>query len=123
MDLWCDDPESFSSDEGGESWKYALRPCTETFYTTLVNQFKTEMSVEIMKYINRAQQNNLKSESDLKEILLKDAIYNAAGLAAFHLFDVIDFDAWFTNQLIPEMDVHSDNIRIIRKRAIWLIGK
>lgn len=27
LDLWDEDPEAFASDEGGESWKYALRVC------------------------------------------------------------------------------------------------
>lgn len=48
------------------------------------------MTPEILKYIQRAQAITLDSDSDLKTILVKDSIYNAAGLSAFNLFDEVD---------------------------------
>lgn len=123
LDLWADDPEAYISDEGGESWKYALRPCAETFFTTLFTKFRSDMTAEVSKYIRKVQEITLTPESDLRDILLKDAIYNAAGISAFNLFDEVDFDAWFTNQLIQEASIKTDNFRIIRRRGIWLIGK
>lgn len=32
-------------------------------------------------------------------------VYNAVGLAAYELFDNIDFDQWFNNQLLGELQV------------------
>lgn len=32
-------------------------------------------------------------------------VYNAVGLAAFDLYDEIDFDSWFSNILIPELQI------------------
>ena len=34
--------------------------------------------------------------NDINRILQKDALYNAIGLAAFELFDEVDFDQWFS---------------------------
>ncbi len=42
---------------------------------------------------------------NLPAILHKDAIYNAVGLAAFDLYDDIDFDAWLTSSLSLELQV------------------
>lgn len=123
LDLWDEDPESFALDEGGESWKYALHPCTETFFLTLYIQYRQILTVEVMKYIQKSQVTILHDNSDLKDILLKDSIYNAAGLSAFHLFDEVDFDQWFENQLLNELKIKGNNFRIIRRRAIWLVGK
>lgn len=33
---------------------------------------------------------------DMNRIIKKDALYNAIGLAAFELFDEVDFDRWFS---------------------------
>lgn len=33
------------------------------------------------------------------------AVYNAVGLAAYELFDNVDFDQWFKNQLLGELQV------------------
>lgn len=35
----------------------------------------------------------------------------------------INFDEWFSKQLIHEINLKGDNFRIIRRRAIWLIGQ
>ncbi|XP_055679188.1 importin-11 [Lutzomyia longipalpis] len=123
LDAWDEDPESYASDEGGDSWKYELKPCTESFFLTLFNQFRENVIPEVVRYIQKAQMTILTENSDLKDILLKDAIYNAAGLGAFNLFDEVDFDQWFTSQLLDELKIKNNNFRIIRKRAIWLIGQ
>lgn len=124
LDLWLEDPEEFAQDDnGGDTWKYALRPCVETLFSACFASYQTQMSVEVVKYIQKAQQIQLTASSDLKDILLKDAIYNAAGQAALHLFNELDFDAWFSGQLLNELKIDSDNFRILRRRIIWLLGE
>ena len=36
--------------------------------------------------------------------LFVSSVYNACGLASYDLFDEIDFDQWFTNQLVNEIN-------------------
>lgn len=86
---WDEDPEQYSCDECGESWKYDLRPCTESFYLTLFSQYRPDMVVDLVKLIRKAQENTLHPGSDAKDIFLKDAIYKAAGLSSFNLFDEV----------------------------------
>ncbi|XP_050322482.1 importin-11 [Bactrocera neohumeralis] len=123
LDQWMEDPEGFAQDDGGESWKYALRPCIESFFLTCFSQYQSQMTSEVVKYIRKAQQIELTPASDLKDMLQKDAIYNAAGLASFHFFNDIDFDSWFSNQLLGELRIESDNFRILRRRIIWLVAE
>ena len=63
------------------------------------------------------------SSQDLRSILHKDAVYNAVGLAAFDLYDDIDFDQWLVNGIEQEMAIKDSNYRIVRRRAAWLIGQ
>lgn len=48
------------------------------------------------------------------------AVYNAVGLAAYELFDNVDFDQWFKNQLLGELQVshHRYCVRIISFDAL-----
>lgn len=39
----------------------------------------------------------------MEELLIKDAVYNALGLAAHDLFDIVDFDKWFREHLAREL--------------------
>lgn len=66
-----------------------LQPCTEQFFLTLFNQFRDDMTLEMAKYIRSTQGHLLNDQSDLKSILAKDAIYNAAGLVSFNLYDEV----------------------------------
>ncbi|KAH8285350.1 hypothetical protein KR054_008024 [Drosophila jambulina] len=123
LEEWQQDPEGYDQDDGGgDAWKYALRPSVETLYFTCFTQHSAVMIQEVLRFVRRAQQLQLTPESDLKAILLKDAIYNAVGQAAFHFFNKLDFGAWLTSQLLAELRVEAPNFRILRRRIIWLVG-
>lgn len=89
LEQWDDNPEQYACDECGESWKYDIRPCTETFYLTLFSQYRSDMAVDLVKFVRKAQETTLHPTSELKDIFLKDAIYKAAGLSSFNLFDEV----------------------------------
>lgn len=117
---WQNSPEDFASDEGVESWKYNLRPCTEVLFLSLFREFRdvlTPLVVQMVESIHSA------NSHDFSHILKKEAVYNAVGLAAFDLYDEIDFDQWFTTVLIPELKMKETNYHIIRRRVICLIGQ
>lgn len=122
LEVWDSDPEGFCMEvEGGESWKYSLRPCTETLFVSLFHEYRSALTPVLMEMVRSSH--SPVSPSDFHGILQKDAVYNAVGLAAFELFDDIDFDQWFTSFLINELKVKDSNYRIIRRRVIWLIGQ
>ncbi|XP_058821977.1 importin-11 [Topomyia yanbarensis] len=123
FELWDSDPESYVLDEGGDSWKYNLRCCTEAFYMILFQKYSPMLIIELQKFISKSQSLALTESSDITDLLIKDSIYNATGLAVFNLFDEINFDEWFTQQLLEELKFKTHNFRIIRKRIIWLIGR
>uniref|UniRef100_A0A182XWD3 Importin N-terminal domain-containing protein n=2 Tax=Anopheles stephensi TaxID=30069 RepID=A0A182XWD3_ANOST len=123
FEQWDTDPEAYTSDEGGDSWKYNLRSSAEAFYMILFQKFSPIMIEELRKYISKSQSITLTESSGMNDLLIKDSIYNATGLAAFILFDEINFDEWFSQQLLEELKFKSHNFRIIRKRIIWLVGQ
>lgn len=122
MALWDEDPETFVGDEGGDSWKYSLRSCTEAFYMILFQKYSSILITELQRFIVRSQAIQLHPGSDIQDILIKESIYNATGLVSFHLFDEINFDEWFCGQLLEELKIKDPHYRILRKRIIWLIG-
>ena len=48
------------------------------------------------------------------------SVYNACGLASYDLFDDIDFDLWFTNQLLHELNNPSS--RYVNLTSAWKTG-
>ncbi|XP_073960082.1 importin-11-like isoform X3 [Choristoneura fumiferana] len=120
--LWDVEPESFATDEAGESWKYSLRPCTEAVFMELFHEFRDILAPELVRLLASLQLSPT-PPGDLDAILKKDAIYNAVGLAAFDLYDDVDFDEWFRNVLSQELKIKDGNYRIIRRRVCQLIGQ
>ncbi|XP_006559929.1 importin-11 isoform X2 [Apis laboriosa] len=121
LELWDTDPENFVVDDGGESWKYSLRPCTECLFVAIFHQFGEVLVPILVELMQRHHQPV--DPNNLHAILVKDAVYNAVGLAAFDLYDEVNFDQWFSTTLKEELKIRSNNYRIIRRRVCWLIGR
>ena len=120
--LWDSDPEQFCCDDGGDAWKYTYRPCCESLFLALFHENRDELAPILISYLKQCDVNN-SAVPDLQTILHKDAIYNAVGLAAFDLFDDIDFDSWLSNGITKELAISDSNYRIVRRRVVWLIGQ
>ncbi|XP_034176418.1 importin beta11 isoform X1 [Osmia lignaria lignaria] len=121
LELWDTDPENFVVDDCGESWKYSLRPCTESLFLAIFHRFREVLATVLVGLMQSHHQPV--DPNNLHAILLKDAVYNAVGLAAFDLYDEVNFDQWFSTTLKEELKIQSNNYRIIRRRVCWLIGR
>ncbi|KAF3695674.1 Importin-11 [Channa argus] len=120
--MWEEDPESFAVEEtGGDSWKYSLRPCTEVLFLDIFHNYSQTLTPVLLDMVQNLQ--GPTSVEDPVQLLMKDAVYNAVGLAAYELFDNVDFDQWFKNQLLGELQVSHHRYKLIRRRVIWLIGQ
>jgi len=96
LQQWSEDAEAFAADEGGECWRYALRPCVESCFVALFKEFRTQMTPPLLQMM----QTSLGPDSPL---LIKEAAYTAVGLVAYDLYDEVDFDSWFTGALSQEI--------------------
>lgn len=123
FEQWEDDPENYVTDEGGDSWKYSLRSCTEAFFLALFQKYHPILCQQLIGFAQKAQSIQLTPTSEVQDILIKESIYNAIGLTAFHLFDDVDFDSWYQSHLSYELKIQGSNFRPLRKRIIWMVGQ
>ncbi|XP_045467255.1 importin-11 isoform X2 [Harmonia axyridis] len=121
LDMWDADPETFANDEIGDSWKYSLRPSMETVFVTMFHEFRDILAPVLLELV--VETSDIVSSEDLPAILKKDAVYNAVALAAFDLYEEVDFDNWFIRTLSEELKIKHNNYRIIRRRVSVLMGK
>ncbi|XP_040436084.1 importin-11 isoform X1 [Falco naumanni] len=122
LTMWEEDPEGFTVEEtGGDSWKYSLRPCTEVLFIDIFHEYNQTLTPVLLEMVQSLQGST--NMEDTNAVLIKDAVYNAVGLAAYELFDSVDFDQWFKNQLLAELQVSHNRYKPIRRRVIWLIGQ
>ncbi|XP_075955079.1 importin-11 isoform X2 [Anarhichas minor] len=120
--MWEEDPESFAVEEtGGDSWKYSLRPSAEVLFLDIFHNYNQTLIPVLLDMVQNLQ--GPTNVDDSAQLLMKDSVYNAVGLAAYELFDNVDFDQWFKNQLLGELQVGHHRYKFIRRRVIWLIGQ
>lgn len=121
LEIWDSDPEMFATDEVGEYWKYNLKACTESLFMSLFHEFRELLTPRLAATIESNRE--FVDPTNLEAVLKKDAIYNAFGLTAFEMFDIINFDDWFNTTLRRELMETHGHSRVLKRRVAWLIGQ
>uniref|UniRef100_A0A452RCZ6 Importin 11 n=1 Tax=Ursus americanus TaxID=9643 RepID=A0A452RCZ6_URSAM len=117
LTMWEEDPEGFSKNQ---FFSFHL-PCTEVLFIDIFHEYNQTLTPVLLEMMQTLQ--GPTNVEDMNALLIKDAVYNAVGLAAYELFDSVDFDQWFKNQLLPELQVIHNRYKPLRRRVIWLIGQ
>ncbi len=142
LEQWEENPEEFINEDGTstDAWKYNYRACAETLFQAFVHEYhdlvvpivvdliKTYSVIQpsdaFLKNIQKQQENskNIANKMNTKiehYLLLKDASYNCASIAAWELVSHVDFDQWFSQTLLPE--IKNINCHILIKRRILIL--
>lgn len=54
---------------------------------------------------------------------MKDSLYSAIGLAAASLEQQLDFNAFISSTLVPEVQIHEPGYNVLRRRAAIVLGQ
>ena len=110
---WENDPEGWMLSQEASHWQYEVRPCAERVFEDLFAAFKTELTQPLLGVLSQ-----VKDATQNQELLVKEAIYNALGIAAQHLDEHFDFEAF-----IPRLrqDAEDDSMPAIFRRRITVL--
>lgn len=116
---WEEDPEGWSEqwENAVESWEFLIRPCAEKLFMDLVLNFKETLGEPLMRVFSSV------SSDEKGDVLIKDAIYTAVGLAAPVLHTALNFDQFMHNTLVKEIQIQQPGYNILRRRIAILIGQ
>eukprot|EP00897_Mesotaenium_endlicherianum_P007868 jgi/Mesen1/7109/ME000369S06434 len=114
LEEWAADPEGFNHEQDLVQWRDHLRPCAEALLLTMFESHKEVLAPVVMDMMRQASQACPPPALDADVavtagLLLKDACYDAVGVANYDLYD------WMANR-------HPNN-RILRRRVAWLLGQ
>lgn len=142
LEQWQESPEEFINEDGTatDAWKYNYRACAETLFQAFVHEYHdlvVPIVVELIKNYSLIQPSDSKNGEKTngfgnghsqptnskieRYILLKDASYNCASIAAWELVTHVDFDVWFSQSLLPEIQNPECHI-LIKRRILILIS-
>ncbi|KAJ4363912.1 hypothetical protein N0V83_009364 [Neocucurbitaria cava] len=116
--MWEEEPDEWEKmDEGAEDWEFAIRPCAEKLFLDLAKNFKDLIVQPLLQVFYTV------ATPDNEDILFKDSVYTAIGLAADILHDQLDFDSFVTNTLVAEAGKQKPGYNIIRRRIAIIIAQ
>ncbi|OAK94196.1 ARM repeat-containing protein [Phaeosphaeriaceae sp. SRC1lsM3a] len=116
--MWEEEPDEWEKmEEGGEDWEFAIRPCAEKLFLDLAKNFKSLIVQPLLQVFHTV------ATPENEDVLFKDSVYTAIGLAADVLHDQVDFDAFIENTLAVEAGKQKPGFNIIRRRIAIIISQ
>ncbi|KAE8152145.1 armadillo-type protein [Aspergillus avenaceus] len=116
---WEEDPEEWERKEEdvAEAWEFSIRSCSEKLFLDLVIHFKDLLIPRLLSvFYNFASPEN-------RDVLLKDSLYSAIGLAAASLEQHLDFNKFLETTLVPEVQIQDQGYNLLRRRIAILLGQ
>ncbi|KAF7589321.1 hypothetical protein BBP40_004474 [Aspergillus hancockii] len=116
---WEEDPEEWERKEEdvAEAWEFSIRSCSEKLFLDLVIHFKDLLIPRLLTvFYNFASPQN-------HDVLLKDSLYSAIGLAAASLEQHLDFNKFLETTLVPEVQMQEQGYNLLRRRIAILLGQ
>lgn len=116
---WEEEPDEWErrEEEIADAWEFSIRSCSEKLFLDLVINFKELLVPRLLQVF---QQYATTSNHD---VLLKDSLYSAIGIAAACLEDVLDFNTFLRETLVPEVQMNQPNYNLLRRRTAILLGQ
>ncbi|KAK2875967.1 hypothetical protein FQN49_001488 [Arthroderma sp. PD_2] len=133
---WEEEPEEWErrEEEVIDAWEFSIRSCAEKLFLDLVINFKELLIPKLLNVFysyaskcnpsndNYAGSNSV-TDPQNKDILLKDSLYSAVGLAAPCLESRLDFNSFLTSTLVPEIQIQGPGYNILRRRISVILGQ
>lgn len=131
---WEEEPGEWERREEGEGdvWEFSIRSCSEKLFLDLILNYKESLVQPLLDvFYNVASMFEFLvrilwltvAAIHNSDILLKDSIYAAIGLAAPVLDSKLDFGTFLTSTLVSEVQIQQPGYNILRRRIAILLGQ
>ena len=116
---WEEEPDEWErrEEEIADAWEFSIRTCSEKLFLDLVINFKELLVPRLLQVFQQY------ANIDNREVLLKDSLYSAIGIAAACIEDVLDFNGFIRNALVPEVQMVRPNYNLLRRRTAIVLGQ
>lgn len=116
---WEEEPDEWErrEEEIADAWEFSIRSCSEKLFLDLVINFKELLVSRLLQVFQQY------ANVDNHDVLLKDSLYSAIGIAAACVEDVLDFNSFIRNTLVQEVQANRPNYNLLRRRTAIVLGQ
>lgn len=119
IELWQDDPEEFLKEENDANYEVDFKECCRVLLLVILSNYRLTVAPVMVDIIKAVQ--NTDHTADDSALLLKESVYKSAAYSAHDLYDVVDFDTWYSTHLLEELKITHPRYQLIRTRVVQLI--
>ncbi|KAI1501200.1 putative importin 11 [Biscogniauxia marginata] len=118
LDAWEEDPQEWEQQEEsqGNAFEWEVRPCAEKLFLDLITQYRHLLMQPLLSYFSTA-------ENPQSDIVVKEAVYTAMGLAAAVVERDFDFDAVLKSTIVSDAQQNGHLCQILRRRIAILLSQ
>ncbi|KAL2001674.1 hypothetical protein VTN02DRAFT_1427 [Thermoascus thermophilus] len=116
---WKEEPEEWEKreEEISDAWEFSIRSCSERLFLDLVIHFKELLVPRLLSVFHSL------ASPDNRDVLLKDSLYSAIGLASASVEQHLDFNAFLRSTLVAEVQIQDQGYNLLRRRIAILLGQ
>lgn len=116
MQAWEEKEDEWDA-TGSDTWEFEIRPCAEKLFCDLVIYYKHLLIEPLLQFFQSV------ADSTQHDLIQKDAVYTAMGLAAPVVFEHFDFDHFLTTTLVSDISYQGAAGKVLRRRIAILVAK
>lgn len=118
LDAWEEEPEEWEQQEEtqGSAWEYEVRPCAENVLHSLLVNYKHLLLQPMLSYFDTAK-------NPQADIMTKESVYTALGLAAAHVEAHFDFDDFLKSTIAQDAQQQGPLSKVLRRRIGILLSQ
>ncbi|RMJ23590.1 Importin 11 [Aspergillus sp. HF37] len=116
---WEASPEEWErkEDTTADAWEFSIRSCSEKLFLDLVIHFKELLIPRLLNVFYTF------ARPDNRDLLLKESLYSAIGLAVASLEQHLDFNAFLESTLVTEVQIEEQGYNVLRRRIAIVLGQ
>lgn len=118
LEAWEESPEEWEQQEEtqGSASEWEVRPCAENVLHSLLVSYKRLLVQPLLSYFQSAK-------NPQADIMTKESVYTALGIAAAHLDQQYNFDELLKSTLISDAQQQGPLCKVLRRRIAILISQ
>ncbi|XXH05592.1 hypothetical protein Hte_012024 [Hypoxylon texense] len=118
LDAWEEEPQEWEEREEsqGNAWEWEVRPCAEKLFLDLLTHYKPLLLQPLLEYFNTAQ-------NQQGDIIAKEAVYTAMGLAAPVVSERFDFNSMLKTTIVADAQQTGQLCQVLRRRIAILLSQ
>ncbi|KAI1378706.1 ARM repeat-containing protein [Hypoxylon crocopeplum] len=118
LETWDDEPQEWEQQEEsqGNAFEWEVRPCAEKLFLSLLTHYKTLLLPPLLSYFATVQDQQA-------DIVTREAVYTAMGLAAAVVSEEFNFDAVLKTSVVADAQRTGPLCRVLRRRISILLSQ